>query len=470
MPALVGALLLALTAMVAGQTPSAALHAGLVTRLDSLLDQIPATTRIGLLIADAQTGAVLYARNADALLKPASVLKLFTTAAALERFGPDFSLATQAYLLDDELWIVGGGEPGLGDERLAARHKRARDDFFDRCAAALAAHGVNRLARIVLDDTIFDQEHRHPDWPADQADRWYQAPIGGLNVNDNCLDARVVLRGRDISVAFQPELPAEFVKNTLGRGRKQAPVFKRPPASDVFILQGTVSAGGELSPVAARDPTRFFGEALRHALTKRGVSVAGAPVRGTLPAQRRAGVEPLAVSVTALSDVLWRCNTFSQNLFAECLLKALPAYAPDGGRTGVAGSWPAGVELVQRTLAPRGVDLADARLRDGSGLSHENAVSARQVVDLLVQMRRHPHADVFLASLARAGEEGSMRNRYGARALRGRLQGKTGSIAGVQTLAGYITQADGRIVALAVLINGQAAGALPAELCLTLVE
>jgi D-alanyl-D-alanine carboxypeptidase/D-alanyl-D-alanine-endopeptidase (penicillin-binding protein 4) len=169
------------------------------------------------------------------------------------------------------------------------------------------------------------------------------------------------------------------------------------------------------------------------------------------------------MNVTPLADVLWRCNTFSQNLFAECLLKSLAAYAPDGSRTGVAGSWSAGVAVLTRTLEPFGVDPRGVVFRDGSGLSHENRVSAAQVVQVLVAMHHHRHREVFVESLARPGEPGTMRRRYATEALRGRLRGKTGTISGVRALAGYITRDDGVQLAFALLTDGRVPSGLHAR-------
>ena len=133
-----------------------------------------------------------------------------------------------------------------------------------------------------------------------------------------------------------------------------------------------------------------------------------------------------------------------QNLFAECLLKSLAAYGPDGRRTGQPGGWESGAAIVRATLSKLGVDLTGAVLRDGSGLSHSNRASAAQIVRLLAIMKRHRHADVFLESLAVPGELGSMRRRYARIGPGGRLRAKTGTLAQVHSLAGYVERADER--------------------------
>ncbi len=422
--------------------------------LAQLVASAPPASQVGLSVVNLDTGQPVFDHAADVPLKPASVLKLFTTAAALEHLGPAFRFHTRVYAAADEIWVIGGGDPGLGDARVADRHGLPPLHVFDDWAAALRSAGVLRCARLVLDDSIFDQQWRHPDWPLDQADRWYQAPVGGLNINDNCLDARVELAGGRVRLLVQPLLPDAFLVNSIGVGKKHRPAVLRKPERDVFEFTGTITRSDELAPAAAGRPTVFFGHGLRQALADRGIVVTGDVVRRTIPDPIGAGGRLVAEHASALPDVLWRCNTFSQNLFAECLLKALPAYQPDGTRSGASGSWATGVAAERAILSRLGVDLDGAVLRDGSGLSHENRVTARQITTLLALLRRHRAAELFIGSLAAPGEEGSMRRSFGDPELRGRMRGKTGTLAGVRALAGYVDRPDGSTWAFALLCNG----------------
>jgi D-alanyl-D-alanine carboxypeptidase/D-alanyl-D-alanine-endopeptidase (penicillin-binding protein 4) len=439
----------------------------LAGKLSTLLARQPKATQIGLVALDPDGRTTLFEHEPNTPLKPASVLKLLTTAAALDRFGPDFQYETRVYLQGDELYVIGAGDPSLGDERLAERLHRERD-VFAQWAAQLKARGVTRLSRIVLDDSIFDTQAQCPDWPAAQSDRWYQAPVGGLNINDNCLDAEFVVRGTDVQLQLNPALPASMVSNRVSLGKTRALVAKRPPHSDRFEFSGTVNGNWQLDSIAARDPLIFFAQALHHTLARAGVPVADDPIRRTLHPADLSAATVIANPSTPLADVLWRANTFSQNLFAECLAKSLAAYQPDGHRSGAPGSWSASREIVRQTLTQFGIDLAGLRLRDGSGLSHQNRATATQLARLLVAMRHHRHAQLFADTLAVPGEPGSMEHRYTE--LRGRLRGKTGTLVGVHALAGYLTRSDGRTVVFALLINGGCTNTFPVDVCRTLLE
>jgi D-alanyl-D-alanine carboxypeptidase/D-alanyl-D-alanine-endopeptidase (penicillin-binding protein 4) len=439
--------------------------AGVRSRLDAVLKPYEGKGTIGVVVRRLDDGRELYAHEADTPLKPASVMKLFTTAAALDRFGPTFKLETRVYLDGDELLIVGGGDPGFGDQRLAEQHGRAHLGELADWAAQLKARGVTSLSKIAIDDSIFEQTRRNPGWTDDQADRWWQAPVGGVNINDNCIDARITAANGVVNVLTIPRLPASLLRNTLVAAEKHEPIAARALGSDVFAFRGTAGKSDGLGSVACGDPTVFFGYAVKQALADAGIGGDPEVVR------RRIEKKPtvLAVHTTSMDDLLWRTNRFSQNLFAECLFKSLAAYERDGSRSGSPGSWDGGRQVLRSTLARLGVDIKGAVFRDGSGLSHDNRVTPAQIVDVLTIMRRHPHAQAYLDSLAHAGAAGSMRTRYADEALSGKLMGKTGSIDGVCTVAGFIESDESGTLVFAAMINGEAPVTVLVEICRVLV-
>lgn len=451
------ALLIAIVfaAAAAGQERGDAALSSVQKQLEQAVAGLPRGTQVGLVVEDVRDGRRWFAHNADVPLKPASTRKLLVTAAALERFGPGFTFETRVLLSGRDLLVIGAGDPGLGDERLDQKRGERPLALFDEWTEALRAAGATAIENIVLDDSIFDQQWRHPDWPDEQHQEWYQAPVGGLNLNDNCVDATARAANGAVTLTLRPPLPDAFIQNELTPGGGNRVGVTREAGSDVLRFSGTVRGTAAFEPVAVARPTLVFGHALAEALRARGVAVNGKVLRRRIDDARAASARPIAACRTPLADVLWRSNTFSQNLFAECLLKALAAYGPDGRRSGRAGSWEEGARVELATLQRLGLDLRGATLRDGSGLSHSNRVTAAQLAHLLRLMRVHRHAGVFIDSLAVAGgEEGTMRRRFAAPALRGRLRGKTGTIQGVAALAGYVDRPDGVTLAFALLVSG----------------
>ncbi|MCH7870116.1 MAG: D-alanyl-D-alanine carboxypeptidase/D-alanyl-D-alanine-endopeptidase [Planctomycetes bacterium] len=445
---------LALTLFVSSPLRAQTAREDVAARISAEIARLPKTVQAGVCVQDVSNGSVWFSHLQTQPLKPASVLKLFIMAAAIEHLGPDFAFSTDVYLHDDELWIVGGGDPGLGDPRLAERRGEQVMSVLERWADRLRGRGIRSIRKIVIDDSIFDRQFRHEDWPADQSLRWYQAPVGGLNFNDNCLDTRIFVRDARIVLEFVPSLPDSLIDNRLTLGGKHNPLIKRRTDGDVFILTGRVGKDAELGPISVRRPSLFFGHALGQALMTRDITVKQGVVRRALSPAMLSGAARIASHRTPLADVLWRIGVFSQNLFAECLLKALAAYEPDGRRRGSPGSWREGLAVLQSTLNGIGLDLNGAVFRDGSGLSHNNRVTAQQVVELLRIMRPRPHSRLLTDNLARPGENGSLRRRYRDPVLRERLWAKTGTIQGVSTLAGYLERPDGTTLVFSILMNG----------------
>ncbi|QOJ15095.1 MAG: D-alanyl-D-alanine carboxypeptidase/D-alanyl-D-alanine-endopeptidase [Planctomycetia bacterium] len=453
--------------------------AAIRAHLERRLSRVDRNAGVSILVTSVDDGHVWFAHNADAPLKPASVMKLFTSAAALLRFGPDFEYETRIYVRPrlhgqrgrSDVWVVGSGDPAIGDPRFAERAGQQGSDLLRAWADTLVRRGIAEVETLYLDDSVFDRQWRNRDWPSDQALRWYQAPVGALCVNDNCIDASVLLEGRVPTLRVEPPLPADWIVNDLQRARQHAPRILHSEGGGGFVFRGGVARAHRFESTACADPTLFFGAALREALEGRGISV-GRVARGEYVESGQERSRMVLRHRTRLADVVWRCNTFSQNLFAECLSKTLSAYRPDGRRSTAAGSWEEGLRIARHTLEDAGVSLRGAEFRDGCGLSHGNRVTARQTVDLLRVMLRQDRrvADSFVASLAVCGaEEGSMRTRFADELLHGRVVGKTGSISGVSTLAGYLTRDDGEQLAFAILMNDAGNDALAVEVCRALV-
>ena len=424
-------------------------------RLEQLVSSLPKRTQVGLLVRDDASGEHWFEQSPDLPLQPASVQKLFVTAVALERYGPEFTFDTPLLVSGDEAWVVGGGDPAFGDDRIAERYGREPLAVFDEWAAALKAAGLTTIARIVLDDTLFDQQVRHPDWDPQQVLRWYEAPIGALVVCTNCVTVRVLLNGKSVALNSLPPLPPELLHNAVVRGRRHHVVLTRKPGQDAFEVSGTATRSADVGDATADRPTPFFAQVLKRALADRGVALTGAIVRRAIRADERSRARQVAIHRTPLRDILWRCNSHSQNLFAECLVKSLVARDAQGRPTGTPGTWSAGTAALLDSVRRLGVDVRGMTLRDASGLSHNNRATARQFVTLLQIMHARPNGPVFANSMAEPGEEGTLRD-YTAPALHGRMRGKTGTIQDVHALAGYVTRADGHTLEFALLVNGTA--------------
>lgn len=419
-------------------------------------------------VIDLATGETVFALNADSPLTPASTMKVFTMAAALVELGPDFAFETVLATDGRNLILIGDGDPALGDEKLALRRREPQTAAFDRWAQELLSAGIKAFpGDLIVDDSIFERQSVHRSWEAADLGKWFAAPVAGLNFNDNCLDITLTPSGSSgapPTVSVFPSGALIAVINQCRSGGRGEPVMRHPPGSNRYDIGGRVSKKWKFGPVPFHDPAVLAGDALRSALAGRGIRVAGGVERrmvrqpdGTLPPT----VEVLARTRTPLSDVLNRIGKDSQNLFAEAALKrAGYALSRQQSPGSAEGSWDTGGQAVLSAMRKLGIETTGLRVADGSGLSRENACTARQLATVLAKMHARPEGAMLRESLSIAGVDGSLRKRL--RDLPGRIYAKTGTMRSIRSLAGYIDGADGEGgYAFAVMFNGYKGGSGP---------
>jgi len=369
---------------------------------------------IGILVVDLANGETLVEDNVDQLFAPASVNKLFTTAAALWTLGPAFQwrtpLATRGIrggtdgeVLSGDLWALGRGAPDIVEEQLWI------------AARAIQGNGLHRIdGDIVVDDTFFDSERYGQGWPEGvQVREAYHAPIGALMAN-----------------------------------------------------YSAYREGNEW--VAVEDPAIYFGERLRELLQLAGVEVTGVVRRADPseqemftgievidPSNSRVGLpDELALLYTINSEPLAQLvqdlNKFSNNVMAETILKTIGAI-----EYGYPGTATKGLAVAaQFRNDALGTELTSYVQSDGSGLSRLNRVSPRQVVELLQYAYSDFHlGPEFVASMKISGRDGFNPRPFRDPPLVDEMRLKSGHIRGVNTLSGYAHTATGRVVAFCLMVN-----------------
>ncbi|MCG8405993.1 MAG: D-alanyl-D-alanine carboxypeptidase/D-alanyl-D-alanine-endopeptidase [Phycisphaerales bacterium] len=430
--------------------------ASLKSQLDAILP-LPksAKARLGAHIIELDTGSVLYDRDSKRPLIPASNMKLVVMAAAIHQLGPDYKYQTVLAIRDTDLIVIGSGDPTFGDERLAEARDETITAVFHKWAQILKDAGIRQIpGNILVDDLIFDLKFTHPKWPSDQYQSWYEAPIGGLNFNANCVQTVVI--------PTQPKKPAEVhlvpgnsflkVSNKTTTGKKSTVVVARPRGSDTLIVRGSVSKKGKLKEVTVREPGLYFGSVLKTVLATEGIPVGGKVVRekvrlknGHLPKN----CHILDVHRTPVGDALARCGKDSLGMMAEGLLKTLGAH-----QSGL-GSWESGRSAIHAFLRTVNVPADQVTVDDGSGLSRYNRLSASAATRILRFMHDGPEQsfELFKSSLAVAGIDGTLKKRLRSKQTKGRIFGKTGYINGVWSLSGYVHTHSDHWLAFALYYN-----------------
>ncbi|MEU6481142.1 D-alanyl-D-alanine carboxypeptidase/D-alanyl-D-alanine-endopeptidase [Streptomyces sp. NPDC047017] len=371
---------------------SAAGGPALATVLGPLLDDPALGVRRSAAVVDVATGRRLYGKGADDGFTPASTTKIATAVAALSALGPDHRLTTRAALEPGtgRLVLIGGGDPTLTAHQ-AAGGWASLCTLADATAAALAERGTHEVT-LSYDTTLYAGSGLHP-----------------IGVNENL---------------------AEVSALTADEGRTDD------------------SAEGPAPRVA--DPAADAARAFARFLDERGVRATADP--GPAKASGRARTVA-AVSSPPLSDVVERMLTNSDNDIAEAL--ARQTAAATGRRPDFAG----GAQAVAAQLGRLGLPLGGAAFHDGSGLDRGDRLTA----DLLTALLRtaaapgHPELRPVLTGLPVAGFTGTLADRYaagGADGAAGIVRAKTGTLTGVNTLAGTAVDKDGHLLAFAFLTDG----------------
>lgn len=399
-----------------------------------------AKSKVGVFVADVETGDELYSYNADELFNPASNIKLVTSAAALDILGPAYTVATRisytGALKDgrvDKIWLKGDGDPFLVYEDMV------------RYAISVKRAGIDHVGEVVVDDSSFAPGYMPPGYDQKNEDASYRAPIGAVSVNFNAIAVRVRADGDSAVVDLYPPNDYIIVKNSarVTKGKGQRISIRSITDGDRTRIEVTGTIGKDASPFELRKridhPGLYAGSVLRTALIDVGVTVEGSYSTGIRPDASTTilleASEPLSWSLSAM-------NKWSNNFIAEQVYRLL----------GATDDRPATTEHARQqvTKVMKKLGVSDGwKQNNGSGLYDGNLFTPRQLGTLLLAMAKHRYAPEFEASLAIAGADGTLATRLKSNDVRG----KTGTLNEVSALSGYMTTASGRHVVYVILLN-----------------
>lgn len=468
--------------VLAGMTvlsPALAIAQGnLQRRIDRRLDAPPFNRQLwGVAVVD-ENGRLMYGRNQDRLFIPASNAKIIVSAVAVALLPPDWTVKTSLYggpvvggVLLGDLVLYGRGDPTMDRRCYATDTTLAGVCDADPLARlrqmvdSLRRKGVKMVAGdVVGDGSYFEPTMVHPNWESFDLNWWYAAPVSGLGFHDNSVDFTWQpgpAPGAPAAITMSPDLgDIAFENRTLtvpaGGETDIGDRFFRHPGTLSIWAEGTVALDHpkRTDSFALPDPNLYAARALRQALADAGIGVTGttrSTTDSTLYATLRATAPLAEVRSRPLRDWIFPILNTSQNWFSEMLLKQL------GRQFGRGGSWPEGLDVERRFLIDSvRVDSTQFSLSDGSGLSSSNLISPLAFTQVLRYMRRHRNYAAFAAGLPLAGAAGSLRARFGSTPLAGRVRAKTGSIARVNSLSGYLELGQGRSLTFSVQANHHA--------------
>mgnify|MGYP006276740647 CR=1 FL=1 len=409
-----------------------------------LANQGLSRSQVGIYARVSDSGRVLFARNADTAMIPASNFKLVTTATAMGVLGPDYRFTTDVLgppvdqgsgVISGNLYLRGTGDPTLVDP-----WTRPATGPFEQFADDLKKAGVKQVTgALVGDDSAFDRDFIGKGWLRRYILLDYAAETAALSINGNVMSLDV---RPDRITSYPPTTVLKYRRVVSSRG---AFTVTRPMESSEVLVLNCKPGKSMHTSMTIHNPSEYTTGVFLTILQRSGIHF-GDPMRlvsdSELPLP--AGLVRYGSHESApLIKILTRINQHSDNLFADHVFKAV------GFMRHGKGTLETSTTAVKEFLGKLGVDTAGLEIADGCGLSVLNRVSPRQFVQLLEGMSRRPDAALFKSTLAAPNRPGTLSGRMtGLRVL-----AKTGTIDGTCSLSGYVTTRAGQEVCFSILVN-----------------
>ncbi len=418
---------------------------------------------VSLCVANAKTGDIIIDYNSGISLTPASVMKVITSAAALELLGPEYTFKTtvgytgslnkRSGKLRGNIIILGGGDPALGSNYFSDHYR----NFVNNWIMEIAKLGIRRIkGRVITDDSYYDYLPVPAKWLWEDEGNYYGAGAYGLSVYDNTYEIHFKTLSDSSAPVIKEIIPDEcrfelsnflISSGTTDEGYVFAAPYSKngwlagkiPVNQDDYVLKASIT-----------DPPLLLARILNDKLKARGIRTSGNPTTIRLESKYKADK---VVSITEtisppLSDIIEVLNHESVNLFAEHLIKELGKKFKNNGSTA------SGADVIIEFLKNSGIDTNGMFIEDGSGLSPLNAINTREVVNLLVYMKnRGKYFTEYYSSFPDAGKDGTLKNYFKDPLFDSRLKAKSGSMTRVRSFAGYFTTISGKKMVFCIIIN-----------------
>jgi D-alanyl-D-alanine carboxypeptidase/D-alanyl-D-alanine-endopeptidase (penicillin-binding protein 4) len=416
-------------------------------------------------VIDVSSNQLVASFNPKQSLRPASSIKLLTTASALIVLGPDHRFETRleysGYIdekgtLHGNIFIVGGGDPTLGSPFLDATPDLA--ELMGTWVKALKAKGIRAVEGCVIGDASAWQGTPAPsDWSEKDGGNYYAAGSWALNIHENMYFLPFEQAGKMGATPgigpLEPEVPGMSFRNEVrsaasGSG-DNAYIYGRPHQF-VRAIRGTIPVGSGTFTIkgSVPDGPLWTAQLLQQELEAAGVEMAhiASTSDEEPPGSTRQAI--LVHQSPPLETIIERANKESVNLYCEALLRSVGEK-----RLGVA-TREAGIRVVREVWEDRGIDFSGANMSDGSGLSLENAISGY----MLAQVARKMYVDqkyksAFFNSLAVAGQDGTLAYLLKGTEAEGRIWAKSGSMKGVRSYTGFARGDSGKLYAFSMIAN-----------------
>lgn len=435
----------------------------------------------GVLVKELSGDRYIKSYQENKSFTPASVMKLVTTATALETLGAEFRYMTKLEyrgeikegILNGDVIIRGDGDPTLG----SAYFYDSPCEFLDVWVRELQVLGVDSIAgSIISDASVFDKQVVPDKWIWEDIGNYYGAGIYGLSCFDNRYSLYFGKTDIDVVAPIDSVVPRcqhlQFDSHVVGanNNRDNAYIYGSPWGFEKQIY-GTIPAGRKAFEIKGSlpNPPLVLADLLQQRLEAKGIGVA----RASEVLWEYAGSLRTGISIwfsPRLGDIVRVTNKESNNMLAEHLLKSTVMFGAGQASLSVA------IDSMMALWAAYGLNTEGVKVYDGSGMSRASLLTPEFVVGLIDYMAGSVHRDAFLSSLAIAGVDGTFKYFLDGTDLHAKVLGKSGSMSSVRCYAGIINLSPEEQYSFCIMVNNFTASsaevrtAIEAYLCDLLVK
>ena len=412
---------------------------------------------VGLYAENITTGEIVLDYNSNASLTPASIQKLFTTTMAMEALGSTTRFKTKiAYsgtledsVVNGDLYIIGGGDPCLGAERYSSIYG---EDIFDTWTEKVKEAGIKKInGNIISDVTYFGAVPTPGKWVWEDLGSYYGSQGFSLNYMDNTYEL-YYNTGKDKDTAVLVRVvPDDLELNVVNKVTASSSVsddntvIYRGYGENDIVVTGTLPCNKTEYKVKGcfPNPPHYVARTLYYRLRNNGVAVTGTYLVSNMKYESEEERTVIhTFSSPNVGTIVNYTNLVSYNLYAEVL--ALQIMRKTGKSLADYG---------KNFLNNRGIEGGGFYPVDGSGLSHFDAINAKQTAQLLKHISKSKYGESFISGMAVAGKSGTLKSYKCSADGKIKVQAKTGSMTRVRSLAGIITNIRNEKIVFCIIIN-----------------
>ncbi len=415
-------------------------------KIEKILRSVDPTAHVGIKVISLKSGKTLYSKNENLRFNPASLVKLFTVATAMETLGPNYKFQTKVYgkitesALQD-FQLVASGDPSFSRSSLKG------------LVLQLKEQGVKKITgNLYLDTKVFDTVEKAPGWPWEENLTPCFPTMSALVIDRNCVEMHVQ-PGESIempaTLSTNPACAELKVSHSIQTSKRGRAIEIQGVQDGSFELRGAIplTSSGKQLIVPVRTPLIYAKGCLKWALDKHQIECDGDIIEGAPPHQ---GEELASYDSPPLSELIKTLNIQSDNLYADCVFKKVGC-----AQYGIPGSWQNGKQAVVQFLGRTvGIDTKQLVIVDGSGLSRHNLISPSQMTTFLSWIHhKSPFTNAFKDSLETGGMGPFLKGRMKHPALRRNIRAKTGTMMGVSGICGFLKNESDEELVFTIMVN-----------------